>query len=204
LRARGAAPLIALAAGPPAQVHFDDSRLIPGQIYGVSRAYPALFPLSTSSHMVEVKLQIPAAAAAAASLLSDGAAAAAAAVSALHGAAANATMEEATAAAAAADAAAVDAPRISAWLFEMADSDWRERAAAAAAAAGGGAGGGPSMAVLEGMSPAPPVRLGEWRLSERGEVPVLLEFELDRDPDKQARPPAPCVCVPCFARCCDA
>ena len=170
-------------------MHFDDSRLIPGQIHGISNAYPALFPLATSSHMVEVKLQVPAAATAAA-------------------VAANATAASAAAAAAA-------LPRISAWLFDMADEDWRERIAVTAKEGSsgfvGGAGGwggkesacgvgagGPSLATLAGLAGVPPVLLGEWQLSEKGEVPVLLQFELETDPSKQVS----CLCVPVCACAC--
>ncbi len=40
-------------------MHFDDSRLIPGQIYALAGLQPFIYPLGSSSHMVEVRIQIP-------------------------------------------------------------------------------------------------------------------------------------------------
>jgi len=48
-----------LLVGLASQVHFDDSRLIPGQIYALAGLQPFVYPLGSSSHMVEVRIQIP-------------------------------------------------------------------------------------------------------------------------------------------------
>ena len=40
-------------------MHFDDSRLIPGEMYGLSRESAAAFPLAGAAHMVEAKVELP-------------------------------------------------------------------------------------------------------------------------------------------------